>query len=121
MSAVAILLLTLQIVVSQSYYFRVDWDPGTVRSAVTAFVKQGNLDNFHSYFSRYPNNLFLVWLFSLLVRLYGRYFITVIFQCCICQLSGLFLLSIVLTRYENLRMGLMAYFYIYVLQGYRRG
>lgn len=117
MLAASVLLLLLQIVVVRSYYFESDWDARALRRAAMAIADGRTLEKQYDYFSMYPNNLFLVWLFSLLARLRRSFFVVVVFQCCICQISGLLLLSVVLKRYENLRTGFMAYFLYVCLVG----
>ncbi len=67
----SLVLLALQFVVIWNAVFRTAWDPGAVWYGAH-FVEMGDQDGINSmgyYFSVYPNNLLLVWIYSIVLKL----------------------------------------------------
>ena len=65
----SLVLLALQFVVIWNAVFRTAWDPGAVWYGAH-FVEMGDQDGINSmgyYFSVYPNNLLLVWIYSIVL------------------------------------------------------
>ena len=89
---IAAILVAVQFYIITQYYFYPGWDAGYIWGAV-----EGNIGI--NYFSVYPNNLFLVWLYRTIIAVavkmgfWGGYalLIVIAFQCIICQASGLML------------------------------
>lgn len=80
-----------------NYYFITGWDAGLLVSVADG-IASGNiftLDSYESsYFSMYPNNLFLVFLFSIIMKVAGRGGILVV-QCVLLAVTGYLLFKIV--------------------------
>lgn len=67
----SLVLLVVQFVVIWNAVFRTAWDPGAVWYGAH-FVELGDQDGINSmayYFSVYPNNLLLVWIYSIVLKL----------------------------------------------------
>lgn len=89
--------LAMQIFAIYNYYFRTDWDVRTIVNAAMRVADNGSMESFEGYFSQYPNNLFLVFCYSVIVRIANliglrshSYFCILVFQCVLCWLSGHF-------------------------------
>ncbi len=67
---ISILFLIFQCYCVWCYYFVTDWDVATIISAAEAVARKESLEEFYDYFSIYPNNLFLVWLYSVIIRFF---------------------------------------------------
>lgn len=72
---------------SYHYYFKTGWDAQTVEGTAN-LIAIGNYEEAQSrYFSFYPNNVFLTFLFSVVIKLgyavgvTNYYFVTIVFQC----------------------------------------
>ena len=63
----SIVFLVFQIYCVWNYYFLTDWDVKTVMNASIAAANGADMEVFQSYFSIYPNNLFLVWIYGRLI------------------------------------------------------
>ena len=94
----------LQVYTIYNYYFRTGWDVDVVYNMVRQIVKGvNNIDT--GYFSRYPNNLFLLYIFSIIRKIDLRFGILdtsigimgfVIVQCILCAVTGYLLYKIIL-------------------------
>ena len=100
----SLVLLAVQIVMIDHYYFYTDWDVETIVESAMAMVTGEDISRHSNYFSMYPNNLVLVALQSLVFRaaallgLWNRaYFLLLAFQCVLCWATGLLLCRIVRT------------------------
>lgn len=97
---VSVLLLILQLIISWNIYFRTGWDVNMIMTAAEQ-VASGKTENLNNvYFSRYPNNVMLVWLFSKLLQLgelipglakENMWMLVIGFQCLLLTISGMFL------------------------------
>lgn len=94
-----LILMALQIFVCWNAFFMTGWDPAVLLN--NSYNIANDYTNFldHTYFSRYPNNLFLTFIFTQIFKfakfiginsIEGGTFIIVILQCIISSLSGLF-------------------------------
>ena len=93
-----IFLFTVQLLLSWEIAFRTGWDPGAVvyGARYAALKDSVGLENMSSYFSIYPNNLFLTFVFSLIFKINfllggivsNDYLLLIVFQCIISTLSG---------------------------------
>lgn len=97
----SVLLFIAQIYVIYNYYFRTGWDAGNIVIPCAEQVAVGGDGSaWNSYFSCYPNNLLLVWIFSVVRKIDLRFGILdvntglmglITFQCLLCSLAGYFL------------------------------
>ena len=92
----SILLLIFQAYCVWNYYFMTGWDASVIMKAAEAVAHGKNLEDFQYYFSTYPNNLLIVWLYGILIRFFDLvrvdYRIGILFfQCVLSWGTGLFL------------------------------
>lgn len=64
--AVSVCLFALQVAAVVQYYFITDWDVEALTALSYQLVHGGEMDSSVEYFSRYPNNLLLGWVFALI-------------------------------------------------------
>ncbi len=60
--------LALQFIVQVFAFFRTGWDAGTLNDAANLYLESGEF--FADYFTRYPNNLFLLSIFIILKKIF---------------------------------------------------
>lgn len=90
------LLFIIQVYVFYNMYFRTGWDPATIYLNAEMISKGETANLMNSYFSVYPNNLWIVYIQSILIRLnraFGTFdsdgiFFIIIVQCLLTSLSG---------------------------------
>lgn len=92
----SMLLLIFQAYCVWNYYFMTGWDVSVIMKAAEAVAHGKNLEDFQYYFSTYPNNLLIVWLYGILIRFFDLvrvdYRIGILFfQCVLSWGTGLFL------------------------------
>lgn len=102
---ISVVLLVIQIVAVYHYYFITDWDIYAIFNCSSAIAHGEDTSQFLDYFSQYPNNLMLVFIFSKIIQLADfigfyelEYFCLLVFQCVISWLTGIvlyFLLKII--------------------------
>lgn len=64
-----IILFIVQLYIAYNIYFLSGWDAGVLRKASTDLVNKQLLDSqypFYKYFTRYPNNVFLTYIFTII-------------------------------------------------------
>lgn len=94
----SVCLLGLELVISWNIIFRTSWDPGAVWYG-SHYVAMNDIDGINTmseYFSIYPNNLLLVFIYSSLLKInimFGELIsngilLLVIFQCVLLTLTG---------------------------------
>ena len=66
---ISILLLIVQLIFAYNYYFYSDWDVQVVIEASMKIAHGEIPANYNEYFSRYPNNLLMVFIFSRVIAL----------------------------------------------------
>ena len=89
---IAAILAVVQFYIIKDYYLYTGWDAIRIWEAV-----EGNANA--KYFSMYPNNLFLVWLYRTIIKIATgigfwegySFLILIAFQCIVCQFSGVIL------------------------------
>lgn len=96
--AASVFLLGLELFISWNIIFRTSWDPGAVwyGSHYVALNDINGINTMSEYFSIYPNNLLLVFLYSSLLKLNllggeiisNGILLLVMFQCVILTLTG---------------------------------
>ncbi len=99
LAAASVCLLGLELFISWNIIFRTSWDPGAVwyGSHYVALNDINGINTMSEYFSIYPNNLLLVFLYSSLLKLNllageiisNGILLLVIFQCVILTLTGI--------------------------------
>lgn len=67
---ISISLMFFQIYCVWNYYFLTDWDVAIIFKASEIAAKGSGLEEFQYYFSRYPNNLLLVYIYGVLIRFF---------------------------------------------------
>ncbi len=112
------LLFFLQVFAASQYWFRTAWDVPTVNNTASAIAHgEGEyLSKIRWYFSEFPNNLMLVWIFSLFYRaahIMGlheqEYFFIICIQCLLNSLCGLLLVQVVHRLFKSRSMAILGY------------
>ncbi len=91
------LFFVVLVVLSYHYYFKTGWDAQMVEGAAKAIAENDWVSVQNKYFSYYPNNVFLTFIFSLPIRAGGilgisnYYFCIIIFQCFLFAVTGFLL------------------------------
>lgn len=66
----SVVLLFVQLFISYHIYFATGWDAGGYVLPTARMIASGeSVASMNFYFARYPNNILMVWLFSLIMRL----------------------------------------------------
>lgn len=121
-----LILFIFQIFVCWSAFFMTTWDPGVLTNNAYN-IAHGQTDFlYHAYFSRYPNNLFLTFIFVQVYKfadfigfssIENGTFIIVIIQCAISSLSGLLTFYITKNISGSIRTAWVSYFIYIALIG----
>lgn len=93
---ISVCLMAFQCYCVWCYYFSTDWDVEWVMTAAEAVAHGESMEEFEEYFSTYPNNLFLVWLYGAIIRIFQWININykmgiLLFQCILSWITGLLL------------------------------
>lgn len=116
-----ILLLSLGVFLAWQLYscyggfFLSEWDAGVIRETVRVQYNRDYLDLNNVYFSWYPNNILLVWIFTGVVRFaaligYMNWkFSLVVFQCLIDIASAWLVYRVTIDLTKNQRVAFLAY------------
>ena len=95
---ITVILFLIQVFVCYNAYFTTGWDCSIVLSAAYHEANGWAFDMHYEYFSQYPNNLFLVYVFGFIMKiakLFGitdkshGFFVLIVFQCLLNSLTGL--------------------------------
>lgn len=113
----------LQVYAVYNYYFYTDWDVPHLINLSNAIVHNEDVTKFSRYFSRYPNNLFLVQLFSIIRRFIHiaglhkyEYHAILIVQCFLNTITGLLLVGVLKKLFNNSCLIFMGYImYIFLI------
>ena len=112
---ISIAFFVFQLIATYSYYFRTDWDVDRILSTSQILSKNETPGwDHHDYYSRYPNNLTLLNIFTNATRMSSvfnidyQYFIIII-QCIIYCVTGLLLFFAVSRLLKNKYLALFAY------------
>ena len=112
------LLFLFQVFAASQYWFRTAWDVPTVNNTASAIAHGDGeyLSKIRWYFSEFPNNLMLVWVFSLFYRaahLMGlheqEYFFIICIQCLINSLCGILLVQVINRLFKHRSMVILGY------------
>lgn len=123
---VSVLLFFIQIIIVWNVIFRTSWDPGAVWYGAH-YVSQGNIAGIEEmayYFSIYPNNLLLVFIYSVLLRMNdlvgtpisNGIIILAVFQCVLITMAGVLLFQCA-KRFVETRVAWVAYAFYFILVG----
>lgn len=110
-----------QIFMVYNYYFFTDWDVWTIIEAAKAQAQGNTLESWQNYFSVYPNNLLLLWFYSLIIKIFTiiglgshAYFGILAIQTMINWMTGVILFQTIRILNKNIELALLAYM-IYIL------
>ena len=112
----------LLVVLTYHYYFKTGWDAQKVEWAAKAIAERDWEGVQSKYFSYYPNNIFLTYIFGLVCRfgmwlgINNYYFSMIIFQCALFALTG-FVLYRSACMCANVRVGLSVWIMYILLVG----
>ena len=110
---IQILFLIIQLIILLNIRFDTSWDVESIKNAVNTYVKTGSISN-NDYLTKYPNNLLLVGILSVLAKLpfIGKYYLTtLIFNTIIVNLSVLFI-SLSLKNFHSNKAGILVYIFL---------
>ncbi|WP_300766249.1 hypothetical protein [uncultured Acetatifactor sp.] len=106
----------VQIFAIHNYYFKTDWDVSTIIRAAMDAADHKSMEPYELYFSQYPNNLFILFCYSIIIKMANfiglrsySYFCILVFQCMLCWLSGYLLFQIVNILERSYRKAVFAY------------
>lgn len=122
---IAVLFLLLQIVLVRNYYFYTNWDVNVLIQATNKLTHRVAVTEYDkTYFSRYPNNMFLVAIFTSIQRLlhfFGfhshEYAALLVIQCIVSCISGLLTAAVIQRLYCNSTLTLLGYSLYILLVG----
>lgn len=113
-----------QLIATYHYYFTTDWDVGVVFGFSSAIAHKEDLSTFIGYFSRYPNNLVLSYVFASIIKIvhhFGfhnyEYFSLIIVQCFLNTMTGLLIVSAIKQLFHNDRLCVIGYICYFFLIG----
>jgi hypothetical protein len=122
----SIALFAIQVYISYNIYFLTGWDAGgCIIPAAKAIASGLSVNKFNTYFSTYPNNITLVWIFSLILKLCSKFGITnsgsllmpiIVVNCFISSLSG-FLTFKCVEKLINMKWAVLAWIVYFLLVG----
>lgn len=117
---ISLICLVIQICFVYCYWFKTGWDVGVIINASQISAVDGPIDSL--YFSRYPNNLFLVYIFSRIIKYktilgisIDGYFFLIIVQCILNWLTGLLLCHCTYKLTKSYKLTLFAYIVYFFL------
>lgn len=121
-----LLLLGVQIIVVWNVVFRTSWDPGAVwyGAHYVSLQDKAGIESMAYYFSVYPNNLVLVFLYSVILKmnmLIGQpisngTMLLAFFQCFLISISGILFFKTA-KRIVGSKLAWIGYFFYFVLVG----
>ena len=65
----SMILFLVQVYICYNIYFLSGWDVGYVIAVARASIAERPLNNAYSYFSRYPNNILILWIFTKILKI----------------------------------------------------
>lgn len=119
--AFSVLLFFMQLFFVYNYYFYTDWDVAELIKFSDLYTHHQDISDYRWYFSIYPNNLFLAWIFSLIrflahnIGLHAHeYFAILAVQCFFNAATGYLLFCILEKLFGYTQFSSLGYI-IYVL------
>ena len=120
----ALVLMILQMIAVYQYYFYTDWDITALMELSSAIAHCTDKTTQLGYFSTYPNNLFLVWLFSVIERAAHavglhelEYYVILCVQCLFSAATGVLLFFILEKLFHDSRLSAFGYVLYLLLVG----
>lgn len=121
MIVVSILFFFLNLFCVYNYYFYTGWDSSELINFSNSYIHHQNANDYQWYFSRYPNNLFLAEIFSI-IRFVAHnigfhdyeYFAILTVQCFLNAVTGYLLFHIIKYLFDDTKISLFGYV-VYVL------
>lgn len=125
-SHVTFFLFFIQVYCCYNFYFGTGWDVGVIIKN-SKFIVEGVPENLNSnYFSFYPNNIFLMWLFSIILKFNNAVGILdtqnglmsiITVQCLISSLTGYLIYKVIRDLMNSEKMAWFAWFIYLILLG----
>lgn len=123
---VTLTLISVQLVIVWNVVFRTSWDPGAVWYGAN-YVSQGDragIESMAYYFSVYPNNLVLVFIYSVILKvnmligspISNGTMLLAFFQCFLISISGILFFKTA-KKILNSKLAWMGYLFYFVLVG----
>ena len=113
-----------QLIATYHYYFTTDWDVEAIFGFSSAIAHKEDLSTFTVYFSRYPNNFFISYVFANIIKIahhFGlhnyEYFSLIIVQCFLNTITGLLIVSAIKQLFHNERLCVIGYICYFFLIG----
>ena len=112
LSIIQIVLIITQIIILLNIRFNTGWDVQDVKNAVDTFISKGSINN-NEYLTKYPNNLLLVGILSLLrkIPIIGKYYLTTLLFNTILVNIAILLISLSLKNIHSYKSGVLVYIF----------
>ena len=121
---VPVMIFLMQIYFVWNYYVYTDWDVASVVGLADKIAHNESTDIYINYFSRYPNNLFLVFVFSKIMEIVHflgghahEYFMLLCVQCAFNTCTGVLLAKIISKLFHNRVLTMVGYSIYFFLIG----
>lgn len=121
MIIISVILLLTQVYALKCYFFSTDWDARTLIFLSHSVAHGEDLSIYKEYFSKYPNNLFLGWIFAMIYRVAHvigfhafEYVLVLCVQCALNVLTGFLFAKILKKLVSDNRFVVLGYA-VYVL------
>ncbi len=121
---VSLIVFLAQVYFVWNYYFYTDWDVPRLINLSDAVAHGGDVSGFSLYFSTYPNNLFLAFVFSVIRRIAHfvglhehEYFVILCVQCLLNTATGFFLAKVLDKLFDNINLSFLGYLMYFMLIG----
>ena len=117
-----VLLLAVRLIISYEGYFSPGWDAKVILDTTTSIVKGTEIANY-DYYSRFPNNILIVWLFSGIGKIAALCGIDTIgyallaFQSMVCTAGVLLVFLITKGLSNSIKTAWLAYAIAYIIVG----
>lgn len=110
LGSASIIVFLIQLIISWNFYFKTGWDVGFLTSYAMSMQKSASI---HDYFSTNPNNLFLSFLFSIIIKLANiigidPYFGLIIFGNFLVNISSVLTSLIIFEYTKNKILGILS-------------
>lgn len=120
----SMLFFIFQIFLVYNYHFLTNWDVNIIRTLCTAVAHNEDISTFSDYFSIYPYNLFICFVFKWIMKighLIGlhnyEYFLILVFQCFLSTLTGVLLYRFLKHYLSNSVISIIGYICYILLIG----
>lgn len=121
---ISLMFFILQIYSTWNYYFYTDWDSSTLTMFADTLAHKEDISWMTGYFSRYPNNIFLAYIFSIIekcvhnIGLHSMEYFSIIFvQCIIANITGILMFQIIKKLTNKIVFAYLGYILYILLVG----